>query len=413
MLKIFRLFLSVYFLQILSLSAQPKQPLVEWIEAQPDQDSPQTIYIDGFEDGKTLQSKYADFDSHSGDLAIINSVSFGNSGHCVRGHWASGQVGAGYMTYMFGRNPIKSQSHSDSDFDEIFWRFYMRVSKNWTGNPFKLTRATIFASSNWAQAMIGHVWGDNSSDLRLALDPASGVNSNGDLVTTKYNDFNNLKWLGLKRTVNDIYDNSRNQSWYCIEVHIKLNTLGQSDGIFELWVDDFLEVRRDDLNWRSTWDDYGINAVLFANYWNSGAIREQERYLDNLVIASNRIGMAYAPINPVIQKTQYESSGQADSQSSFQAQISTSESSENLVWQGSITGKENQIRVSKEYGNFSGDLSGLTSLKKDKAYYARVRQVDNNSNLSDWSPWKIFITGLDSSDTIPPNKPVNLKIISN
>ena len=66
----------------------------------------------------------------------------------------------------------------------------------WSGGPDKLSRATSFATSGWAQTMIAHVW--SSGDV-LSIDPASGTDANGNLQTTTYNDFAHLRWLGLTK----------------------------------------------------------------------------------------------------------------------------------------------------------------------------------------------------------------------
>ena len=45
-----------------------------------------------------------------------------------------------------------------------------------------------------------------------------------------------------------------------------------------------------DLNWVGTWTDYGINSLFFGNYWNSGSTVEQDRFMDALVISTQRVG---------------------------------------------------------------------------------------------------------------------------
>jgi hypothetical protein len=44
------------------------------------------------------------------------------------------------------------------------------------------------------------------------------------------------------------------------------------------------------LNFIGTYTDYAINAVYFENYWNSGSVKLQERYFDNIVISKSPIG---------------------------------------------------------------------------------------------------------------------------
>ena len=71
---------------------------------------------------------------------------------------------------------------------------------------------------------------------------------------------------------------------------MKLNVAAASDGIFEMWIDGALEAQRTGVNWLGTYSAYGINAVFLENYWNTGSPRRQERYFDNFVVSTQRIG---------------------------------------------------------------------------------------------------------------------------
>jgi hypothetical protein len=205
---------------------------------------------------------------------------------------------AGYLHLTFGRNPVNSQSNSTTDFREVYWRLYLRNEVGWSGNPYKLSRVTSFANANWAQAMIGHIWGDGTGS-DLIMDPASGINANGQLATTGYNDFANLQWLGLVRGQTQIFATANAGHWYCVESHVKLNTPGASDGVFEFWIDGNLEASSSDLNWVGPWTQYGINVLMIENYWNNGAPSQQVRYLDELMLATSRIGcLTNAPAAP-------------------------------------------------------------------------------------------------------------------
>jgi hypothetical protein len=73
-------------------------------------------------------------------------------------------------------------------------------------------------------------------------------------------------------------------------VHVRLNDAGVANGIFEFWIDDALEARATDLNWLGAYDAFGLNAIFFENYWNSGSPVVQERYFDNVVVSTERIG---------------------------------------------------------------------------------------------------------------------------
>jgi|GEM_PF-990311 len=369
-----------------SAGSPPNRPLVDCVEIVQENFGPEVIFHDEFEDSTLMSERYTE----SGGCVVTNSVGFGGSSKSVQGSWQVGQVAAGGFTYMFGRNPCGSESNSGTDFREIYWRFYMKTSKGWTGNPQKLSRATILASSNWSQAMIAHLWGE-ANDLLLEIDPATGIDSSSNLITTSYNDFSNLTWLGKRQGSTPIYDTSKSNAWHCIEAHVKLNAPGNSDGVFEFWMDGNLEARRDDLNWVGSWQAYGINTIMFANYWNVGAPRAQERFIDNIVISTERIGLSPSPVNPVIYKTAFEDPDFGDTQSVFQAQVSSTPDGTGIVWAGEISGSADSLQVDTSTGSFQGSLSGQSSLAYG-TYYVRVRHADASDNYSIWSPWKIFTT---------------------
>lgn len=246
---------------------------------------PAVIWCDSFENedlgtGGTIGEKYHEFDRFT---RVSTDQTHGS--YSLRARYQAGAIDAGHLMLNFGRNPLGSQTQTARDFREIYWRVYVKLGSGFVGHPSKYTRATIFANPNWAQAMIAHVWTDNNQEL-LNMDPATGVNASGNLVTTQWNDFPNLRWLGLRWGTTRI-DPGR---WYCLESHVRLNTAGSSDGVFEFWIDSNLQASRADLNWVGTWNNYGINAVMLETYWNQTSTREQDRYFDAFVVSTKRIG---------------------------------------------------------------------------------------------------------------------------
>src|SRR2546422_9935491 len=74
---------------------------------------------------------------------------------------------------------------------------YLRTQPGWLGGSFyKLSRAMVFATANWAQAAVAHVWGDPAATNTLQLDPARGTDAAGNGLTTSYHDGAHLTWLG-------------------------------------------------------------------------------------------------------------------------------------------------------------------------------------------------------------------------
>lgn len=252
------------------------------------------IFCDDFDQDRT--GSYFEYDARKGSFVRSNGVGNGGSVGMVA-HYAAGQVDAGSLHLAFGKTPqayFRPVDSGTANYREIYWRVYLKNQTGWTGGGgAKLTRAFSFASTtSWAQSMFGHVWsGSGQNSNRLVLDPASGTDLAGNLATTTYNDFPNMRWLGAAPSSTPIFDAAYVGAWYCIEVHIKLNTAGQSNGVFDLWINGNAEASRTGLNWLGSFNAYGINAVYLENYWGAGGSPvAQDRYFDNLVVSTQRIG---------------------------------------------------------------------------------------------------------------------------
>jgi hypothetical protein len=256
---------------------------------------PEWAWCDDFESDAALTSSYFEVNRANG-FGVVTTTAFGGSG-ALKATYKPGVTESGNIKLGLGKSPVASKIQTSRDFDDLYWRFYLRMEPNWIGNAQKLARATIFTSANRAQAAIFHLWEDSKDKHGIGLDPVSGV-SGSQVVTTGYNDFANMRWLGKVSGPTQIYTGSYLDRWICIEAHMKLNTPGAADGIGEYWVDSRLEARRADLNWRGSYTGHGINAIMLENYINDGGPQTQSRYIDNFVVSTARIGCATATIQP-------------------------------------------------------------------------------------------------------------------
>src|SRR5256885_9906700 len=178
-----------------------------------------------------------------------------------------------------------------ANWSDVYWCMCVRAKGGWVGGGgYKLSRAISFASANWAEAMIAHVWGDPPAPGTLLLDPVRGTDAAGNLLSTSYNDNAHLTWLGAQGGVTPLFDASHVGQWYCVEAHARLNDAGQANGVFEFWVNGNLDARVTGLNWVGSYSAYGINAVFFENYWNTSSPVAQDRYFDNIVVGTQPIG---------------------------------------------------------------------------------------------------------------------------
>jgi hypothetical protein len=376
-----------------ALAASPQSPRISGVETLIDQGwsrDPGVIWYDSFDGPASLLSRYLEYNNNGGDFVPVTTEALGGTGQSMRVRWQPGEVGAGGLSFVFGRNPMDYRGvavRPTEDFREIYWRMYLKNQPGWTGNPAKLSRAISFAGSNWSEAMIGHVWGGNGSDL--VIDPARGVNSSSQVVTTKYNDFANLTWLGYRSAPYPIFDTAESGRWVEVEGHVRMNSPGKSDGVFSLTIDGQLQVERTDLNWVYSWHAYGINAVFLENYWNSGSPVTQERYFDDFVVSTSYIGMAKSPLNPWVSKTGFLDPDAGDAQAAWQLELAWNPDGSSIVWDsGVVAGASAKIAVNDANGDFLGLLGGKHELAQDHLYALRARQRDLAGNWSAWSPWE-------------------------
>ncbi|MBP8105805.1 MAG: hypothetical protein KAY79_16340 [Nitrospira sp.] len=258
---------------------------------------PEWLWCDDFEVDR-LES-YFEYDIRHGRFVREAGAGVGHSTG-MRAEYLPGDPHGGSLHLAFGKTPsayIKPVDAGTATYRDIYWRFDLRLQPGWTGGGAdKLTRATILSSDRFAQAAIGHLWSGSSPDSdpeRLYLDPASGTDEFGVLRTTTYNDFPRLRWLGAAGGQTSLFSPPNIGKWLCIEVHMKLNHGDAGDGILEYWLNDRLEAQRTGINWIGTYRDYGINAVYLEQYWTSVPFAQiQQRYFDNFVVSTARIGCA-------------------------------------------------------------------------------------------------------------------------
>lgn len=355
----------------------PHIDFVEMVEIQSQQTDENTIWYDDF------SSKKDYMDGHG---VIDANENFGIDGGSIDVGFDKGDVnGRGNRKVAFGDFPGDPPIiNQDQQYDEIYWRIYVKHEHGWEGSPAKMSRATSIVSKNWQQGMIAHVW--SGADNSITLDPARGIDGQTDQIkTTKYNDFDNLSWLGNK-PASEFRISSTEESgyWVLVEARAKLNTPGKNDGINQLWIDGRLEAERKNLNFRGSYIKHGINAVFLESYWNKGSIKTQGRWFDNFVISTVPIGPVVCPANPTLFKTPYFGPGEL---TNWKVELASGYDGDDVVFKSNVLGKEEKIVVDQSNGIFSGSLTGKPALSSGKIYYCKVRQQNTNGEWTDWSRW--------------------------
>jgi len=352
----------------------PRIDSVVMARQQPHQTDESVIWYDDF-DGE--EKNYTE---SSGGLD--DQQAYGGQGQSMLCYYEKGKRGVGNRKVFFGDSPTGKVVNKGKQYDDIYWRIYVKHQYGWIGGgPAKLSRATSIVTPKWAQAMIAHVW---SSGEALTLDPATGIR--GDkIVTSRYNDFGNLKWLGNKPTSRfKLHSTEESGRWVCVEARVKLNTPGEKDGLNQLWIDGRLEAERTGLDWRGSYTKHGVNAVFLEAYWNRGSPVDQSRWIDNFVISTQPIGPVVCSRNPVLIKTPYRGPGK---QQAWEVQIAVDDEGRNVVWKSMLLTVPGRIQVGSETGIFIEKLSVKDKFDSYRTYYIRVRQQSNTGVWSDWSAW--------------------------
>jgi len=353
---------------------RPRIDSVEMVRVSPLASDPAVIWYDGF-DGP--EKAYTESQG-----PVVRDHGFGLDKGSMLSHYDKGSRGVGNRKVFFGDSPTGKVVHRGRKYDEIYWRIYVKHQAGWTGGgPAKLSRATSIVTPRWAQAMIAHVW---SSGQALTLDPASGVRG-GEVVTTRYNDFPNLHWLGNRPTSTfKLHCTEESGWWVCVEARAKLNTPGKKDGVNQLWIDGRLEAERTNLDWRGTYDKHGINAVFLETYWNQGSPVTQSRWIDNFVISTKPIGPVVSPRNPVLVKTPFRGQG---TQQGWEAEVATDDQGRDMVWKSRPIESPQKVTIDNDNGQFVGTLAGQERLAAKTIHFVRVREQDSAGRWSDWSRW--------------------------
>lgn len=256
---------------------------------------PGWIWCDDFEVDRA--SSYFEVDNAGGNFVRVAGVGHGGS-FGYRARFTVGAVSVGALHLAIGKTPQAYMDPVDAGtalYREIYYRLYVRRQPGWTGGGGnKLSRVFVFASTTtFAQAMIAHNWAGTPPNADyLYIDPARGTDANGNLVTTTYNDFPNLTFLGAVKGTTPMFSDGTAGTWYCVEHHVKLNDAGVANGISEFWINGGAtpEVSRTNLNFLGNFSTYALNAVYFENYWNAGSPAVQDRFFDRIVVSTQRIG---------------------------------------------------------------------------------------------------------------------------
>lgn len=199
----------------------------------------------------------------------------------------AGQNWSGVARIRFGEGPdAVNVAAPRGRFDELWVRFHSRVEEAWpTGGPGDiLTLDGMSATPAYATAFLARVTADQSEPFMRSS--AFTCVFGSDLACTGSNDWDLLSFRGVGIGEAPLFSDQTAGEWSCVVLHARLNTPGQSDGLLEVLVEDTLDSRVDNVDFRSDRGDFRFNQVSLPTFMQTPEGIDMHRYIDDVVVST-------------------------------------------------------------------------------------------------------------------------------
>ena len=180
--------------------------------------------------------------------------------------------GAGTYTSSVG---VGGASYTTTGQTELYVGHWMKWSSPFTWNPIATKMVSVFLSNPGSVARDNFVF---------------TVQNGGNTLT-----FTQQLWAApntQNRNTNIANQAFQLNRWYWFEFHARLNTVGQPNGLLEVWVDNKLVMSHSDVTYRTYDSPWGV--IQHAPVWGGGGgtiSQQQYFWVDHTVISTTRIGM--------------------------------------------------------------------------------------------------------------------------
>ena len=169
------------------------------------------------------------------------------------------------------------------------------------GASYTTTGQTDLYVGHWMKWSSPFTWNPVATKMDSVF--LSGPNANGardNFVFTVQNNGNTLTFTQQLFAAPGTQNRNANVSsqtfqlnrWYWFEFHARLNTVGQANGLIEVWVDNTLVMSHNNVTYRTYNSSWGF--IQHAPVWGGGGgtiSQQQYFWVDHTVISTTRIGM--------------------------------------------------------------------------------------------------------------------------
>jgi len=239
------------------------------------QKHPEWLWCDGFEDNLSLTDKYEDTGLNG--LSVSSDDSYSGS-KSIKQHYDSDQTNAGWIAKYYC--DALGEDYGDCQ-DEIYMRWHHKFEEGFEGMPPKMARIRDVDPGWNKMTMVAYWIKSSDEDKPIFADvyaPHSSQSNDVDYLPQAISDFNYSDPENIGR-------------WTCHEMYIKQNTPGNNDGKYVFWADGKEIIRRENVDLLGD-TSQNLNYLMLDAYFNGGSPKPQNRYFDNWVVSTERIGCA-------------------------------------------------------------------------------------------------------------------------
>ena len=232
---------------------------------------PSWILCDGFESGD-MSYWSNDLNTDGGRLTTTTTAPHGGA-NAAQESYAAGTPGDGWGAKFFGDHPLlQTPGAAVNDFYLRWW------SKFSPGFAFPSTSAKswiVAAFESWSANYPGpNTW----SPFYIIVE----TRPDGTSTLTIHRKVPVDEWQSLPQNIGTPVAPATG-AWHEMQVHLKLNTPGASDGVAEMWIDGTQKASYTSVNFRGTYSRFGWNHLVLSPYASPSSPSSQTQYWDGVV----------------------------------------------------------------------------------------------------------------------------------
>lgn len=310
---------SLLLAPVLLLTASPASAAPYYNSSEPgcDGTNSDVLWCDDFEDGDWAatycdvnnpandgwnMTMYAPGGTYSCGQALAGSPGPGNGGLATGTGIGGGKAvqsgihsGAG-QAYLMGDHTLNGATTTTNGYNEVYFRYYIKKVRPYTEGGQKHFSFNPCCAGIGGIKFAAFTSGGSGPDLL----PPDGTATHGESWYVAY-EANSGALMRSAQNISPWYWIAG--EWYYVEVHIKLNTPGVADGVFELWLNDCgtngnscgasptLRARHTDIQYVGPGDNTKIGSLWLEN-WANPATSGVEYYDQFKVSKTGPIGFS-------------------------------------------------------------------------------------------------------------------------